>query len=977
MPRIPRPYDAPDPSLSPARSIAQISEGVASRIGAAGSAMGKAAEAVGSAFGSIFERQDVIADATNAARAKLDWYKFDNEAWTGLEKSVGEDGTGWEKAADIYGKGREEISKRYPISDPKRAADLDIFFDKQVAERGFAAANAKQSQMGRYYRGLEEKEITGAVARLEENPSQDTLEALRGPLGELVESGRGLYNSNAQIEARKRQIEGALLMGQYKGLLKTDPEAANALMEKIRKGQYEIDRAPASGGRISDAGGGHSFVAASSGAKLRVSSRYADRFAGLVADLEAAGVTISPDESGGYANRNIAGTNVRSRHADGEAIDVNWNQNPRGGAGQISRHVSPETIRALAAKHGLKWGGDWKNPDPMHFEVDRNTSPQSGGGAVLRAGANGQIDPKAFASRMEAKVAASSLAGQVPEWGPQFGITTGAPSEWARFFTMLQQQESGHRVARVNADGSLQRFATTPRGEQSFGPGQFKPGEYGLKTWADVNDPEKVADAYIKVAEANKIQAYFGSVQRDEVNQHGKWYESTIAGSAPRPVSERGITAGMRAPGAVPSEIGEQPQGEAKLSPVQRGLNKLIQGSGVDTNMAPQVLRGLAGDNLDEPLVSVIPRETITRLAERYPEIGQIPDVDQITVEDALRFVEETSAKGGRSVMSSEDQFIPMGRLVGGQVFTVKSKHGEIKVPAEMVNALDKAAVRQLQGQAKEQMRIRQREGEGIVDDMVRKEILTLETQGKSHSEFDRRILEDVWRKNPKKLAEFDRKANIARAMHEVTADAANVPADILDERLDRLRERVVSEYGDADPTAQAALDRAERRLKALAQVRERDPARAVREAAEVKAVREKIPGGEPKNKAHLYQIADATLKAQVRLGLPQVPISRSEARTIMADVIHAPEREKRKVAESTAQRVIETYGNLAERVMASAMKLTSGDTTDDDDMLTGALRRVRRGAGGAGEVDKAVRGAAPKGDRQAPATPNFFDPYE
>jgi len=26
-------------------------------------------------------------------------------------------------------------------------------------------------------------------------------------------------------------------------------------------------------------------------------------------------------------------------------------------------------IRALAKKYGLKWGGDWKRKDEMHFEI--------------------------------------------------------------------------------------------------------------------------------------------------------------------------------------------------------------------------------------------------------------------------------------------------------------------------------------------------------------------------------------------------------------------------------------------------------------------------------------------------------------------------------------------------------------------------------------------------------------------------------
>ena len=111
------------------------------------------------------------------------------------------------------------------------------------------------------------------------------------------------------------------------------------------------------------------------GAKFRVSSGYVDRFAGLIADLNAEGVQVKGDQSGGYANRNIAGTNVRSRHAAGEAIDINWSENARGAKGSIAKQLGDDKIREIAARHGLKWGGDWSNRDDMHFEVDRNARP--------------------------------------------------------------------------------------------------------------------------------------------------------------------------------------------------------------------------------------------------------------------------------------------------------------------------------------------------------------------------------------------------------------------------------------------------------------------------------------------------------------------------------------------------------------------------------------------------------------------------
>lgn len=110
-------------------------------------------------------------------------------------------------------------------------------------------------------------------------------------------------------------------------------------------------------------------IAAPGGAKFTVAASVADKFQGLVTDLEKAGYTIDPATSGGYNPRVIAGTNTPSLHAHGLAIDVNWHSNARGE--NTPSDLPPDLARALAAKHGLTWGGDWHGAtrDPMHFEA--------------------------------------------------------------------------------------------------------------------------------------------------------------------------------------------------------------------------------------------------------------------------------------------------------------------------------------------------------------------------------------------------------------------------------------------------------------------------------------------------------------------------------------------------------------------------------------------------------------------------------
>jgi hypothetical protein len=99
-----------------------------------------------------------------------------------------------------------------------------------------------------------------------------------------------------------------------------------------------------------------------------VSRQHADRFKAFLDDPEWGDYQFDPKQSGGYNPRNIRGTNIPSQHSFGSAIDINWTRNARGTRGDID----PTLARTLAKRHGMTWGGDWSNPDPMHFEVARS-----------------------------------------------------------------------------------------------------------------------------------------------------------------------------------------------------------------------------------------------------------------------------------------------------------------------------------------------------------------------------------------------------------------------------------------------------------------------------------------------------------------------------------------------------------------------------------------------------------------------------
>lgn len=847
--RIPNPTDLRPAGLEPARGIAQISEGVAGRIGQAGRQMGNAIESIGAAFGDVAQRQAATEDATNLARAKLDWYKFDNEAWTGLQNSVKEDGSGWERTPEIYDKGRQDIVARYPISDPRRREELNLYLEHQIAKRGFDAARQKQTQAGSYYRSIEDKEIDGAVARIEANPSQASVDAFRGPLGELVESGRGIYHSEATIEKRKREIEGKLLMGQYRGLIKQDPEAAAELFKRIQEGQYEIDapRQQGAAGTIDLSNGGQLRYDKSVPASIRHNNPGATYPAPWMKEYGMNGVDII---GGGHKIANFpdavsgAAANIDLMHRDYAGMPLS------------------EAIR--------KWSG--------------NNSPEAYTAAVSKA----------------------------------LGISPN---------TVLTKEiiaSDGWKILKAQS-------------EFESGGRKF---ELSDEQWRDAQGMFREKRGLADTATA----------------ETGSGEKTRYAGLKPSTASDAVV-------------IGETPakgqDGAANDNPADaEGIQGLIS-----------EIRGVAKEAPHLPLSEVLDRETLTALADQFPEVASIEDFDNATVSDALKAM-EGGDKQGKTLPPRADNMSPMGRLAGGQVFTVKSKVGDISVTAESLNALDRNMLKKLQSEAKEMSLIRQREGEAIAEDLVRKQLLTLENTGKNHSEFDPKLLAEVYRRNPKKIAEYERRAAIATQVHEATADATNLPNDILEARLDNLRTSIVDGAGDADPTAQAAFDRAEKRVKNLISIRERDPARAVRDSREVAEVRAQIPDGEPKNKAHLFQMADATIKAQTRLGIPVVPITKSEARTIMSDIIYAPENQKRAVAQETAKKINETYGSLAPQIMSAAIKLTSGDTRDDDDMLGSAMKRLQRQST-IKDVDNAVGATGGKKQDRVPSAPNYFDKFD
>lgn len=114
-------------------------------------------------------------------------------------------------------------------------------------------------------------------------------------------------------------------------------------------------------------------IKSASGATGSVSSSYAGNFQNFINQLESTGYSVR--SIGGYNYRTIAGTDVLSNHAYGTAIDINPFDNVPGFGGRSAANNYPSNISEIASANGLKWGGEWNNPDSMHFEVAKGSAP--------------------------------------------------------------------------------------------------------------------------------------------------------------------------------------------------------------------------------------------------------------------------------------------------------------------------------------------------------------------------------------------------------------------------------------------------------------------------------------------------------------------------------------------------------------------------------------------------------------------------
>jgi len=114
-----------------------------------------------------------------------------------------------------------------------------------------------------------------------------------------------------------------------------------------------------------------SFAVPGTKLKIRCAESVAPLLIHFAADFHQ---HIEPIDQGqlddwGYCFRPVRGsTDKLSNHSSGTAIDLNAAKHPLGKSGTFTP-MQTALIQALAKKYGLTWGGQWKRPDEMHFEI--------------------------------------------------------------------------------------------------------------------------------------------------------------------------------------------------------------------------------------------------------------------------------------------------------------------------------------------------------------------------------------------------------------------------------------------------------------------------------------------------------------------------------------------------------------------------------------------------------------------------------
>lgn len=101
---------------------------------------------------------------------------------------------------------------------------------------------------------------------------------------------------------------------------------------------------------------------------ITVNRSIVDNYRNAFAKLAKMKYTVLPEITGAYDYYHTPRpSGAPSDHTLGTALDINWDHNWNTGDGSEHSVRGKEDVIAVFASEGFYWGGDWSNPDDMHF----------------------------------------------------------------------------------------------------------------------------------------------------------------------------------------------------------------------------------------------------------------------------------------------------------------------------------------------------------------------------------------------------------------------------------------------------------------------------------------------------------------------------------------------------------------------------------------------------------------------------------
>lgn len=839
MPRVPVASDLAPARLDPhMRSPAQLDRSAIAALGAARSRIGDSISALGAAFGEVAARASAAQDAQNYANAKLETLKGEAMIFSEIEQNVGEDGALWQTVPERLAELNKSVDEKYPISDPRRAREFQLWRETRTFERGMTAArNYQSAQRGLFLRGFDQ-DLAGVEQRIGRGEvDQTSLFELHSALTEKLEGMAGTVLSRSEVDARKREIN-ARLMGAFDQFLSKDPDARSAFWEQVRKGKYEIDQPGyTQGGPIQAAPG-------------EVSS-------GL---FRAPGLQIETrvKADAPYMRRARDVSNIRRIIVHGDVSESVDNLVSYGQKVDRKRGFDPNYHFYIARDGRIIQGV------PLDRSANHTKGANSDSIGIVIAGAdNGKMPTP------EQEAAAKQLVASL---GKTFGIDP--------------RNVVGHGELQPNRRHKLEGGTIAAEIRANGYDGLVAPGQA-----QDDNRPVRVASLTTTATDA------------------------TVAEDVPPVASD--------------------------------AVSRLAQ---------------LAAENPDRPLREVVSEDEMASIRERVvaaramgaEEFDAIAG-DSMTVGEALDlartglegsgltpqqaislFTGDAQQQPGRTVVP--EQPFPMGRLVEGQTFTVKTKQGTFTIPAEWINSVDAKTRQAFATRAREAARIAQKDREIIADQMMEDQERHVEMFGSDAPDYDLDGIRAVYANNPKKVEKHLRKVEAARQVAELMKEAPKLREDDLERRVEELRPREGT-TGLAEQTE--VYERARQRVDKLIKQRREDPAAAVEGTPSVQAVREALQGGQPRNRAESFRLIDARLNAQRLLQIaPQNrrALTKAEAEALAEPLRNISEGRAEQVLRDLNTKVVRDYGSKYSGVIMRQLVETALNEQARRDLLIDLL---------------------------------------